>query len=530
MTANRFGPAVALALVLGFAGSAGAAPPQISGFAPLGVQRGMASDLTVSGSNLSGNPRLIAPFRFRLTDPAPAGSDASSAKLRLTVDGETPVGVYAVRVQTDDGLSNPFLLSVGQLPQVAEKEDNSTFESAQAIATPVVVEGQAAANDVDYFRFAGKKGQKIVIDAQCARIGSTVDPTIRLTTAARTYVGAADDTSGLLTDARLVITLPEDTDYVIELSDSRYTGGKQPLYRLIVGEVPVAEEIYPIGGRAGETVGLELRGGTLDGMKLVASRVEPSGGVGLARVRASATAGGLDIESLPALVVGNLPELRESSNPAEGPVRATAPVVLNGRIDPPGDEDRFTLAVTPGQKLRIEVEAAERGSALDGVLKVLGAKGDQLAQADDTIAPANPKAANNKAPGIVSPDPTLDFTVPAGVTEISLALRDLESRGGPGFPYRIVVTASGSSFELTLNEAQVSIPKGGSAALGVTVVRKGYTGPIALKVLNPPAGLTVRPGTVAEGQLLGVLSVTAAEDASFAVSTLDVVGEAARRR
>ena len=92
------------------------------------------------------------------------------------------MGVYPIRVQTDDGISNPFLLAVGQLPQVDEKEDNSTFETAQSIPEPpLVVEGQVAANDVDFFRFHGKKGQLIVVDAQCARIGSGIDPTIRLT-------------------------------------------------------------------------------------------------------------------------------------------------------------------------------------------------------------------------------------------------------------------------------------------------------------------------------------------------------------
>ena len=45
-----------------------AAPPQIDNIAPLGGRRGIATEVTVSGSNLAGNPRLIAPFRFQL-DP-----------------------------------------------------------------------------------------------------------------------------------------------------------------------------------------------------------------------------------------------------------------------------------------------------------------------------------------------------------------------------------------------------------------------------------------------------------------------------
>jgi hypothetical protein len=525
------GFAVALGLSLAVsASSATAAPPQISGIVPFGVQRGVAVDLSVNGSNLAGNPRLIAPVGFTLATPAPAGSDASSWKLKLTVDPAAAVGVYVVRVQTDDGLSNPFLFSVGQLPQVAEKEDNNSFETAQVVAAPTVIEGQAAGNDVDYFKFAGKKGQKVLVDAQCARIGSGVDPSIRLTTADRAYVASADDSPGLLTDARLVAVLPVDGDYVIELSDSRYQGGTRPIYRLVVGEVPVAEELFPIGARAGETVGLELRGGSLDGVKIAASRPRAWFGIPLARARIPSAAPGLygpaallDIESLPALIVGGVPEVRESDDPAAAPARAAVPVVLNGRIDPPGDEDRFTLAVTPGQKLRIEVEAAEASSALDGVLQVLGAGGTVLATADDTTGPPNPK--NAQAPRIVSPDPSLNFTVPSGLTEMTLALRDLESRGGVGFPYRINVTSVVPDFDLTLNDAQVSVPSGGTASVGVTVVRKGYTGPITLKLADSPAGLSFRPGTVAEGQLLGVFTVSSAAAASFSLAHLSVVGE-----
>ena len=248
MNQYRVRLAVALGLSAILSAQAQAAPPQISGINPLGAQRGVSTTVTVSGTNLAGNPRLLAPFKFVVAAPAPAGSDAANAKLALTVDSETPLGVYPVRVQTDDGISNPFLFAVGQLPQVTEKEDNSTFETAQVVNVPAVIEGQAAGNDVDCYRFAGKKGQKLVVDAQCARIGSGVDPSIRLSTAGHVFIASAEDSPGLLTDARLFAVLPEDTDYVVELSDARYQGGGRPVYRLVVGAVPMAEEVYPSAG------------------------------------------------------------------------------------------------------------------------------------------------------------------------------------------------------------------------------------------------------------------------------------------
>jgi hypothetical protein len=521
-------------MVLGWMGScaAMAAPPQINNIAPLGAQRGVSAEVTISGSNLSGNPRLIAPFAFTLL--APTAGDASSSKLRLTIAPDTAVGVYPVRVQTDDGISNPFLFAVGQLPQVAEKEENSIFESAQSIPDPpLVVEGQVAGNDVDFFKFRGKKGQRIVIDAQCARIGSGIDPTIRLTTAAatRTFIASADDTPGLLTDARLTAELPEDTEYVVEISDSRYQGAARPVYRLLIGAVPMAEEIYPLGGRAGETLGIELRGGTLSGTRTAALTLTPLEGTELVPPRiTSATLGAdtrgapvFDVESLGPLVVSPYLEVREPSDPTATPVRAVAPVVFNGRIDPAGDEDQFVLVAVPGQKFRIKVQASELGSALDGVLQVRGNGGSVVANADDTNIRL-PGRNQQQAQVLVLPDPSLELTIPAGTNEVTLAIRDLENRGGIGFPYRVRVEPVVPDFELMLNDAQVSVPRNGAALVGVTVRRIGYDGPITLGVTGPPTGLSARPGTIPAGQTAGLLSLSAAPDASFPAAAIKLVG------
>src|SRR5262249_40311474 len=152
---------------------------------------------------------------------------------------------------------------VGQLPSVAEVEPNNEIDKAQAVPVPCIVEGQVAGNDVDFFKFPGRKGQKFLIDAQCSRIGSGVDPQIRLTTANRAFIASVDDTPGLATDARMVVELPEDGDYVVEISDTKYQGAGRAVYRLTLGAVPAAEEVYPLGGRRDETIGLELRGGSL---------------------------------------------------------------------------------------------------------------------------------------------------------------------------------------------------------------------------------------------------------------------------
>lgn len=513
-------------LVLCVAAPLHADPPKLTNLTPAGVCRGVETELTVTGGDLTGHPTLVLPFALAPIPPAP-GSDAAKWILKLTIPADVPLGVYPVRVKTDDGISEPMLLSVGQWPQVAEVEPNDTADTPQVLpALPIIVEGLATGADVDFFRFTGRKGQRVVLDACCARIGSGVDPQLRLTTAGRQYLGSSEDAPGLGTDARLVADLPEDGDYLVEISDTKYQGAGRAVYRLEIGSVPIVEEVYPLGGRRGETVGLELRGGSLPSMRPAA--VTLPAGRGPARVRVSAAsieAGepGRDVELPGPLGLSDLPEVREPGDPAAAPPRAVASVVLNGRIDPPGDEDRFALTVTPGQSLRIRVQAAELGSALDGSLQILKPDGAVLATGDDNTAPPIPTRFQPSPAGFVSADPQLNFAVPAGVTEILLALRDLEGRGGMGYPYRIVVEPVEPTFDVVLSDAQVSVPRGGTGLIGLQVARQGYNGPITVAVADPPPGLTFRPSLIAEGQAVGALSLSAGPDASFGPAELKVI-------
>ena len=153
--------------MLVLADSGRADPPKLTGTAPLGVRRGKVTEVTFRGSGLDDRPRLFAPFICQLEESAGEGAEAADWKVRLTVDGRTAVGVYPVRVVTDSGVSNPILFAVGQVPQTPEVEPNNTFEVTQPIPSPVVVEGECSGNDEDFFRFAGRKGDRIVVDAVC---------------------------------------------------------------------------------------------------------------------------------------------------------------------------------------------------------------------------------------------------------------------------------------------------------------------------------------------------------------------------
>ncbi len=125
------------------------------------------------------------------------------------------------------------------------------------------------------------------------------------------------------------------------------------------------------------------------------------------------------------LVEGTVPVIAEKE-PNDGFKQATpiqVPQVVTGAIDKAMDVDVFRLDGKKGQKLTFEVVAARYGSALDAILTLYDANGEQLA------------SNNGGAEGI---DALLRVTLPKdGV--YYLGLIDAHDSGGPTHVYRLVV-------------------------------------------------------------------------------------------
>lgn len=512
--------------------SAQAAPPSITGTSPTGLMIGKTTELTIQGANLAGTPEILSPLPF--TYEKVENKDAAKWTVKITLPANAPLGVFPLRLATSKGVSNPVLIAIDQVPTIPEIEPNTKFEQAQAVASPSVVEGATANNDVDHFKFSGSKGQRVIIDAAAARIGSPLDPTIRLTTSSKKFVESSDDTPGLATDARIIATLPESGDYVIEISDTNYKGTGKANYRLTIGSLPMAEEVFPIVLAPDVTNAVELRGGTIAPDKNV---------VRLAAVPKTLDPYNLLILDIPATAIGSNSSIFEATARIQWPYKLigsevpqviesdkvsdknpSAPVAFLGRIEAAGDEDSFDLAVDAGAKYRVRVEAGRIGSALDGVLRVLGADGKQIATGDDSpITIPNPPA---NAPKLTQPDPELEFTVPAGQTKVSLVLADISRRGGLGYHYRIFVEKSVPEFSLAFPVAQSSLHKSQNVLVQVVADRaKGYAGPIRLELVNPPAGLKYRPGLIPAGSTTGAISINLDANTAFPPQFLKIVGK-----
>ncbi|HYM09625.1 MAG TPA: hypothetical protein VEU62_02770 [Bryobacterales bacterium] len=138
--------------------------PYLTGAYPLGVQKGVRSQIAVRGFNL-GDQR------------------------KLTVEGKPSyeqVKLEDVTVRAKAGRSqNKIRVAVGDYPEVAEQENGASPDKAQVLAVPSTANGRISGlfdghADEDYFRFRAQKGRHYIIDVLAQRLGSPLDSVIEV--------------------------------------------------------------------------------------------------------------------------------------------------------------------------------------------------------------------------------------------------------------------------------------------------------------------------------------------------------------
>ena len=192
-----------------------AAPPVLTELSPRGAQRGKSFTLYIRGDGLTQGARvestLPASFSQLTLSKDPLGETAMAKPgtvlpFLVALKSDALVGFYPVRVSTPDGISNVFLFSVSDLPEVEEiesknpKQSNDDPSAAQKIAVPAVVNGTLAGPDVDNFAFTAKAGQKMVFEVEARRAGSAIDPAIEIFDSAGRELARNDDARSLLRD------------------------------------------------------------------------------------------------------------------------------------------------------------------------------------------------------------------------------------------------------------------------------------------------------------------------------------------
>ena len=174
-----------------------------------------------------------------------------------------PVGIGAVRLSTASGVSSLQLFMIDDLPtdlDAGKNTANVTLAAAQPLRAGVAVDGNCEPLAARYFRLSGKKGERVSIEIVAQRLGSKLDPIVRLLDSTGRELAFCDDTPGLGSDCRFGYTFPADGECLIELRDANYDGGADYRYRLRVGDFPLATNLFPLGARAARREALPWKG------------------------------------------------------------------------------------------------------------------------------------------------------------------------------------------------------------------------------------------------------------------------------
>src|SRR6476659_10867356 len=129
-----------------------AGDPQINNITPFGIQRGTEATFTISGSGLSATKEILFyEPGFTVKEIVTDKDKDDSAKVTIAVASDVQVGVHALRLRSLGGVSNLRMITVGNLPEVAEVEPNTNFKLAQVVGVNVTVSGVIQTEDVDHF-------------------------------------------------------------------------------------------------------------------------------------------------------------------------------------------------------------------------------------------------------------------------------------------------------------------------------------------------------------------------------------------
>jgi hypothetical protein len=545
-----------------FVGSLSAqAPPRITLVQPAGGKAGSTFEVSVVGNDFDGVEGLHFDFQGATTEILKAEKiddgkkdgggkknrgmqnlgPVTGQRFKVTLPANAPLGIHDVRIVTKNGISNPRAFVVGDLPETMEMEPNNDVPQAQSLAIDSTVNGVISAPvDVDYYRFPGKKGQRVVASCLTSSIDSRLHATIeiysrgdRLLAINRNYAN---------NDAVADAILPEDGDYTVRVFDFTYEhGGPEYFYRLTVSTAPWIDAIFPQTLEPGKEtkvtiLGRNLPGGVLDPAeridghpleKLVTTIKAPAAPMAAAQFLPPAASNLPGFEFRLKNPVG-------SSNPywltmARGPVtveaepndrfdaamKVTVPCEIAGRLDRRADVDWYRFAAKKGQPLFIEVIGDRLGNTFSPRFAVANAKGVIVASSPET-----PEVSSTQF-FVRHEDPSPLRFAAAEEADYLVMVSAADNSAGPRNGYTLRIAPERGDFAAVAMPLSTYAPDSGNVgaaghyAYTVFVHRSGnFQGDVTIAPKTLPPGATMAPQVVAGSQKQGAIVISVDEKAA----------------
>jgi hypothetical protein len=541
--------------------------PHLYRIMPIGGRSGSTFELTLTGTDIEDPQGLLFSqpgIKTELILPPPSPPDPkkpsppaaakkgggkqgsqTEVKFRVSIAGDTPVGIHDVRIINKWGVSNPRAFVVGDLAEVLEKEPNDDVPQAQRVELNSTVNGAIATpTDVDYYVFAGKRGQRVVISCLASSIDSRLLAGLELYDRAGRQLAINHHYQD--NDALIDCTLPEDGDYCLRVFEfTHIQGSAEHFYRLSISTAPWIDAVVPVMVEPSKTTLLTVYGRNLPGGQLDPAAIQDGCVLERATVMTNAPNDPIALQRL--AFSGRVPppsaaldgfELRlrnaiGSSNPflltyARAPVvlsnemnhssasaqPITVPCELSGCFTKCRQRDWYTFAAKKNEGYSIEVFSDRLGAPNDVYFALRRCDTKQpLVNYDDNPEILAPVEFYNRT----EDPPVYRFTAPAdGQYRLMVGSFGTETRAGPRHFYRVRISPESPDFHLIALPPGGSfrdgccVRQGGNASYTVLVWRHdGFNGPVTLTAEGLPTGVSCPPQVVGPNLKQAALVVSA---------------------
>ena len=511
--------------------------PMLMTLEPIAIQVGTTSDMVVksrysmwgaSKVMVSGNG--VTGVIVHPEPPMPKEGEEvkepslTSLTITFTANPDAQPGVRDFKIFTDRGVSTVGQIVITRDPVVWDDVKTDTMEGAKEFQVPATLTGVFEKNeDLDYFKFSGEAGQRLVIHCRCMRLQDRIhdlqthaDPIITIKNHLGSTIAACDNY--FAADPYLVVDIPQTGEYYLEVRDVRYKSNAYWNYAIEVIDRPFPTNAFPLAIAADQPAEFELIGDSLElGTKASFDPFPLALNQGRQWLSLPAPDGSL-YDPIPVYVSNEkvLVEEGDDNDDIEHAQQIEVPAVVNGRMDKEADIDYYRFEAKKGDTLSFEVIARRSQSMLDSFIYIENEGGARLYASDDYTFGRRPNW-----------DSKYDnFVVPAdGVYHVSIYDRHL--RGGAEYVYALEISRSAPTFELTLDTDKTLTTPGTSGVLFVRAKRmNGFKGDIQLHAENLPTGVTATAGKILASGQDGCIIFSANSDSPFDAQHVRIYGSA----
>lgn len=467
-------------------------PPTLSYLFPSGCQRGKEVEVRLGGLFLhdtcfvefSGTgievlakPRRL-PFAW-LEGPVLTLQESQQAEdyprelaMPVRVGAKAERESRLVRVANSEGASGGWRFELGDYPEIVEKEIEDQILPTP-VGFPVTINGRIfPRRDVDDWEISLRAGETIHAVISAERLGAPLDARLEIIGPTGQTLEENEDCWGV--DPALTFTAPVAGKYLLRVLDANGKGSPAHVYRLTVSNQPRIENVFPLGGRAGETQKVRFSG--------------PGLGAGLVDLALPRRAPGVVLLTHPShptsdflFELDQYPEIVEGENSKlAGKVPEGLSVILNGKMGAASEEDDWEIPLAAGEAVSLESRGMALGSACRPVFSICDEAGKEVLKA---------------VPG-ANQDTWKIFKSPKGGVYHLRIFDEIPGNGGPAHAYRVrVIRDKIQTVSLSVPIPALTIPREKSpVSLKVALVRHGgFDGPVSLEWDPLPEGVEITP-------------------------------------